>query len=220
MSLPLLPRLALRRSIPAPSSTLRRFFAAEAPPPPSSSSSSSSPVVDAAVNALPIRDQLKTALKTAMRAKDQNSTTIVKSILADIIYYEKSSSPPKPADDQSVYSVIQKCVAQRKESSASYLAAKRQDLADKESSEATFISQFLPKGLTTEEITATLTRLSKELSLPEGDMKSMGKLIGAFWKEVEKVKADGAEVGQIARNLLKITSGGGGGGGGGGASKK
>lgn len=88
----------------------------------------------------------------------------------------------------------------QKESSASYLAAKRQDLADKESSEATFISQFLPKGLTTEEvrereldflllllssdssppsldstqITATLTRLSKELSLPEGDMKSMG----------------------------------------------
>lgn len=69
MSLPLLPRLALRRSIPTSSSSpLRRFFATEPP----SSSSPSSPVV------LPIRDQLKTALKTAMKAKDQNSTTIVK----------------------------------------------------------------------------------------------------------------------------------------------
>ena len=49
------------------------MFAGEAP-----SSSSSSPVVDAAVNLLPIRDQLKTALKTAMKARDQNTTTIVK----------------------------------------------------------------------------------------------------------------------------------------------
>ena len=43
-------------------------------------------------------------------------------------------------------------MVEQKESSASYLTAKRQDLADKESSEATFISQFLPKAMTAEEV--------------------------------------------------------------------
>lgn len=40
----------------------------------------------------------------------------------------------------------------QKESSASYTAGNRQDLADKESSEADFISTFLPKAHTTEEV--------------------------------------------------------------------
>ena len=65
------PRLALRRTVPTFAQS-SRLFASEPP------TSSSQPVVDAAVNLLPIRDQLKTALKTAMKARDQNATTIVK----------------------------------------------------------------------------------------------------------------------------------------------
>ncbi|CED83329.1 Uncharacterised domain YOR215C, mitochondrial [Phaffia rhodozyma] len=149
-----------------------------------------------------IRDLLKDEFKKAMKAKNMNDINIVKSIMADITYHEKSFSPPKPADDESVYAVIQKAINRRKESAAQFQSGNRTDLADKETLEAEFIQKFLPAALSNDEIKVILERLLKELAVPQGDIKSVGKLLKAFWSEIARSKADGTLVAKIAKELL------------------
>lgn len=50
-------------------------------------------------------------------------------------------------------------------------------------------------------LTSSLTFISQG-GISKGDIKSLGKLMKAFWAEVDKVKADGAEVGKVAKELL------------------
>lgn len=52
------------------------------------------------------------------------------------------------------------------------------------------------------QINAILVRLIDTHSVPPGDNKAIGRLLKAFWEEVEKVRANGPEVAKMAREIL------------------
>src|SRR5690606_7449343 len=80
-------------------------------------------------------------------------------------------------DDAAVIAVIDKLLKQRKDSIEAFEKAGRQDLADKEKSEAVVLQAYLPARLSADEIAAEVKAIVAELGAKgPGDM---GKVMGA-----------------------------------------
>ena len=124
-----------------------------------------------------MRDQFSEGLKTALKARDQRRTATLRAITAaiqdkDIAIRQENRGP---ATNEEILSIVQKMVKQREESFAIYVEAGRNDLATVEKEEIDILNEFLPKGLTEEEVEAAI-RAAIVTSGAEG-AKDMGKVI-------------------------------------------
>jgi hypothetical protein len=124
-----------------------------------------------------MRDQISEELKQALKARDQRRTATLRSINAaikdkDIAIRQENRGP---ATNEEILAIVQKMVKQREESFAIYAQAGRADLATVEKEEIDILNEFLPKGLTDEEVDAAI-RAAITASGAEGP-KDMGKVI-------------------------------------------
>ena len=95
-------------------------------------------------------------------------------------------------DDAQVLSVLEKMIKQRKESLEQFTAGKRQDLADKESSEITLLQGYMPSQLSGAEIDTLIAEAVA--STGAASIKDMGKVM-AIIKAKAQGRADMAAVG-------------------------
>ena len=93
-----------------------------------------------------IRDSLKAAQVSAMKAGDKERTAAVRLILAKIKDRDiELRTQAAPADDDAmVTEVLQKMIKQRRESIAMYEQGGRAELAAQEAAEVAVIEEFLP----------------------------------------------------------------------------
>jgi uncharacterized protein YqeY len=125
-----------------------------------------------------IRDDIKSALVTAMKGGDRESTATLRLIQAAIKNRDieaRTGSAPKD-DDQLVTEVLQKMVKQRRESAELYRKGGREDRAAAEEGEIAVIERFLPKQLTDEEASARIREIVAETGA--SSMKDMGRVMG------------------------------------------
>lgn len=148
-----------------------------------------------------LKKQIIADLTAAMKAKEADKLTVLRSIKTEIQKVEIAQRHGEAVDldDAGVLSVLTKAAKQRKDSIDQFEAANRQDLADKEKFELAFIETYLPKQMTEDEITAIV----KEVIAQTGakDASEMGKVMGALMPKV-KGKADGGLVNKIVRSIL------------------
>lgn len=105
-----------------------------------------------------IRDDIKAATITAMKAGEKDRTAALRQISAKIKdrdIEERTSGKDIP-DDELVTSVLQKMAKQRRESIEMYESGGRQELADKEKNELAVIEEFLPQMMSEEETKAAI----------------------------------------------------------------
>ena len=100
-----------------------------------------------------LRDDLQSALKTAMLAKDTVTTSAVRMIIAgqkekDV---EARGKGKEKATDEELMAMMQTMIKQRNESIKIYSQGNRPELAQKEQDEINVIERFLPKQLSQEE---------------------------------------------------------------------
>ncbi|WP_127753661.1 GatB/YqeY domain-containing protein [Devosia sp. 1566] len=146
-----------------------------------------------------MRETISEALKTALKARDQRRTATLRAISAaikdkDIAIRQDNRGP---ATNEEVLAIIQKMVKQREESFAIYAQAGRADLATVEKEEIDILNEFLPKGLTEDEVDSAI-KAAIAATGAEGP-KDMGKVIAQlkadypgridFGKASGKVKA-------------------------------
>lgn len=146
-----------------------------------------------------MREELSEGLKQALKARDARRTSTLRLISSAIkdkdIALRGDGKPPATNDD--ILSVLQKMVKQREESFAIYAQAGRADLATVEKEEIDILNEFLPKGLTDEEVDAAIG--AAIVSTGAAGAKDMGKVIAQlkadypgridFGKASGKVKA-------------------------------
>lgn len=124
-----------------------------------------------------IRDTIKAAQVTAMKAGDKPRLSAVRLILAKLkdkdIELRTASSVPD--DDTVVVDVLQKMAKQRRESIALYEQGGRQELADVEKAELAVIEEFMPQQLGEDETRAAILAIKAELGA--SGMKDMGRVI-------------------------------------------
>lgn len=129
-----------------------------------------------------IRDTIKSAQVSAMKAGDKGRLAAVRLILAKLkdrdIELRVASSIPD--DDVIVVDVLQKMVKQRRESIDMFRSGGRDELADKEQAELEVIESFLPQQLSAEETTAAIEAIKTEVGA--SSVKDMGRVM-ALLKE-------------------------------------
>ncbi|MCW3836845.1 GatB/YqeY domain-containing protein [Sphingomonas canadensis] len=124
-----------------------------------------------------IRDDIKAALVTSMKAGDKAGTAAIRLIQAAIKNrdIEARTGKAPDSDDALVVEVLQKMVKQRRESIELYRKGNREELAAAEEAEVAVIERFLPQQLSDAETAAAIDAIKAELSAT--GLKDMGRVM-------------------------------------------
>ena len=127
-----------------------------------------------------IRDTIKAAQVSAMKAGDKPRLAAVRLILAKLKDkdIELRTASAVPEDDVLVTDVLQKMAKQRRESITLYEQGGRQELADVEKAELAVIEEFLPQQMSEDETRAAIAAIIAESGA--AGMKDMGKVVAAL----------------------------------------
>lgn len=127
-----------------------------------------------------LRDSIKAAQITAMKAGDKPRLAAVRLILAKIKDrdIELRTADSLPDDDAMVIDVLQKMVKQRRESIQLFEEGGRPEKAAEEKAELEVIETFLPAQLSEEETKALIEGIKAEVGAES--MKDMGKVVAAL----------------------------------------
>jgi uncharacterized protein len=142
-----------------------------------------------------IRDQVKSAQVTAMKAGDKPRLGAVRLILAKLKDrdIELRTSSQVPEDDVLVVEVLQKMAKQRRESITMFEQGGRQELADAEKAELAVIEQFMPSQMGEAETVVAIAAIKAELGA--SSVKDMGKVMAELkarhGAELDMSKASG-----------------------------
>lgn len=144
-----------------------------------------------------LKEQITEDMKTAMRAKEADKLGTIRMLLAAL--KQKEVDERITLDDAQVTAIVDKLIKQRKDSLSQFLAAGRQDLADKESAEIAFLSAYLPQQLTAAEV-AQEVAAAVSASGAAGP-QDMGKVM-AILKTKLAGKTDMTEVSKLVKVAL------------------
>ena len=145
-----------------------------------------------------IRDDIKAATITAMKAGEKERTAALRQISAKIKDrdIEERMSAKSIPDDELVVSVLQKMAKQRRESIDLYVAGAREELAAVERAELAVIEEFLPQMLSEAETAAAIEAIKAETGA--ATMKDMGTVMAEL-----KARHGAVLDGKLASTLVK-----------------
>ncbi|MCP3176554.1 MAG: GatB/YqeY domain-containing protein [Desulfuromonadales bacterium] len=141
-----------------------------------------------------LQEQLNTAMKDAMRAKDSLRLNTIRMIRTAI--KNREIDERKELDDQGVITVLSTVVKQRRESAQVYRENGRPELAEKEEQELAVVMEFLPSQLSDDELKALIEEAVTEVGA--ASMKDMGKVM-----KVVAAKTTGRADGKVVSELVK-----------------
>jgi uncharacterized protein YqeY len=110
---------------------------------------------DGKVNEL--KEQLRTDLTDAMRARDQVRLRTLRMALTSITNEEVSGDSVHELSDDQILKVLTREAKKRREAAEAFEAAGRADQAEAERAEGEVLSAYLPAQLPDEELTALVT---------------------------------------------------------------
>ena len=146
-----------------------------------------------------LKEQITTALKTAMKAKDTLALEALRAVKSELLLLQ-TSGQQKDVSEQEVLKVLQKLVKQRKDSAAIFSEQGRSDLAEPELAQAKIIRQFLPAAMSDQEIDALIGSILEETGARS--MADMGRVMGM----ANKAAAGRAESSVLAQKIkAKLT---------------
>ena len=124
-----------------------------------------------------LRDTIKAAQVSAMKAGDKSRLGTVRLILAKLKDkdIELRTAKMVPEDDTLVVDVLQKMAKQRRESITMFEQGGRQELADAEQAELAVIEEFMPSQMSEADTVAAIAAIKTEIGAES--IKDMGRLI-------------------------------------------
>ncbi|MEO1563409.1 MAG: GatB/YqeY domain-containing protein [Pseudomonadota bacterium] len=126
-----------------------------------------------------MRDQINTAMKDAMRAKDSARLSTVRLMNAAIKERDiaaRSDGNSDGVSDADILGILAKMIKQRQESAKVYEEAGRIELAESERAEIVVIEEFLPKQLSDDEVAKAVKDTVSEVGAES--IRDMGKVMG------------------------------------------
>ena len=146
-----------------------------------------------------LMEKINIDLKQAMLNKDKLKLESLRAIKASLILNQTSVSSQIIISKEDEIKILQKLVKQRRESANIYIKQKRSELAKIEQVQADFISSYLPKQLTNQEIEALVSKVVIELN--SHGLKDVGKVIAEVLKR-SLGSADGKTISDIVKQKL------------------
>lgn len=128
-----------------------------------------------------LREQLQTALKEAMKAKQAERLSTLRLINAAIKDREialRGEAGDAGVGEAEILTILGKMVKQRQESARAYEEGGRLELAEKELNEVKVIGEFLPRQMDEAEVAAALEAAIAETGATS--VRDMGKVMGVL----------------------------------------
>ena len=145
-----------------------------------------------------LADDLSSALKEAMKAKDKPKLDAIRQIQTEIA--KKKSEKGEEVNDELVLGVISSYVKKMAKAVDEYksLGEKGEEMANKIQFEIDFLTTYLPEQLNEEEVEKIVDDVLAELG--DMDMSQMGRVIGAVMAKGDGI--DGSIVSKIVKGKL------------------
>jgi uncharacterized protein YqeY len=137
--------------------------------------------------------RLQGDLNSARKSQDKAGILLLGTVLSEV--KNKKIELKRDPTDADVIDVLRKSIKRRRESVEMYTKGNRQDLADKESSEAAALEKYLPAQVSDEELRAAVRAAIAGGATQIGAV--MGKVLPQF-----KGRAEGGTINAIAREEL------------------
>ncbi len=140
-----------------------------------------------------IKSRLQDDLKGARKGRDKLRTLVLSTTLSDIRNHEIEVG--EEVGDEEALSVIGKAVKRRKDAADQMRAGGREELALKEEAEAKMLSEYLPEGMSEEEVRTIVREIVGK------GLQDMGPVMGQLMPRI-KGRFDGKEANRIVREVL------------------
>ncbi|MGM0819386.1 MAG: GatB/YqeY domain-containing protein [Actinomycetota bacterium] len=143
--------------------------------------------------------RIETDLKTAMKARDAETTATLRLVLAAMKNLRAEAGHGADLSDEEMLELLGREAKRRAEAAEAYEEAGREDLAGKERRELEVLRSYLPVQLDADELGAIVDEAIAETGASgPGDI---GTVMGAVMPRV-KGKADGKAVNALVRERL------------------
>ena len=146
-----------------------------------------------------LKEKLQSDLTDAIRSRAEVKSGTIRMLLAAITNEEVSGKAARVLKDDEIITVLSREAKKRREAVEAYVAAKRDDLADKERAEGEVIAQYLPAQLSEDEIKKMIAEAISETGAagPAG----MGLVMKVLSPKIAG-KADGGVVSGLVKAAL------------------
>lgn len=146
-----------------------------------------------------LRDRLSEDLKLAMKSRDQLRMDVIRMIKAAVL--NKEVELKKDLDDVEMSRIMTTMIKQRKESVEQFEKGNRAELAAKERQEITIIEGYLPKALSSEELSGVVVSVIRETGATSP--KDMGGVMKAVMARLAGQAVDGKQISDLVRAKLQ-----------------
>jgi uncharacterized protein YqeY len=146
-----------------------------------------------------LQERIDADLKDAMRAKEAGKLSVLRGLKSALKYAEIEKADAG-LDDSAAVQVIRKQVKQRQDSIESFEKGGRPELAAKEKEELEILNAYLPKGLSSEELSALVRDTIAEVGATS--KAQMGAVMKALQAKVAG-RADGKTLSAEVQKQLR-----------------
>ena len=149
-----------------------------------------------------MRENITTAMKRALKQKDQAALGTMRLIMAalkDRDIAARGNGNPDGISDDDILALLQTMIKQRSESAKMYRDGDRPELADAEEAEIAIIKCFLPKQLNDYEMQAAVATAVDQIGATS--VKDMGQVMG-FLKSSYAGQMDFSAASQLVKAAL------------------
>ena len=140
-----------------------------------------------------LKNRLRSDLTSARKDRDKLRTLVLSTILADV-HNREIELRAELSDDQTI-KVLSRGIKQRKDAASQMRAAGREELASEEEAQLTVLSEYLPEGMSEDEVRALVR------AAIEDGVDQMGMLMGRVMPQIAG-RYDGKEANRIVREEL------------------
>lgn len=142
-----------------------------------------------------LKDTIKADLTTAMKAREEATTSTLRMVLAAITNAEVAGDEAVTLDDNQILGVLQAEAKKRSEAVQIYADAGRAEAAAKERAELAIIERYLPAAISEDELN---TIIADEVAKAKAAGAEGGKAMGVVVKAVRERAGSGADGARIA----------------------
>ncbi|GAA3015273.1 MULTISPECIES: GatB/YqeY domain-containing protein [Streptomyces] len=151
-----------------------------------------------------LKSKLKEDLTTAMKARDELTSSTLRLTLTAITKEEVGGTTARELSDDEVQKVIAKEAKKRREAADAFAKGGRTEQAEREKKEGAILDAYLPQQLSDEELTAIVASAVDEAKAAGAEGP---RAMGAVMKIVNPKVAGRAEGGRVAAAVKKLLAG-------------
>ena len=140
-----------------------------------------------------LKTRLQNDLNAARKDRDKFRTLVISTVISEVRNMEINTK--EEIDDDGVMQVVSRGIKQRKDASEQMREAGRGELADNEDAQAAVLAEYLPKGMTEDDVRAVVRELI------DSGVDQMGALMGQVMPRI-RGRFDGKGANRIVREEL------------------